>query len=279
MRPGVPYPDGTDMWGVARPSRPSRVPGVTMAGFRDRGTAPVDLRAVTHPAITLAVQFGDGPLIVEDAAGNVVSGSVVVGLAFGTLHVRGEGIECIQVRLSPVTAHALLGASSAELDGKVATLDDLWGRDASRIGERLRDTPSWEDRFAIIDAALTRRYEAGPSVDPETARAWERIVTSRGQVRIDELTAELGWSRKRLWARFRSHIGLAPKRAAMLARFDAAAHHLASGLGAARVAAELGYVDQSHLHRDVVTFTGQTPATVAGEPFLAVDDLAWAGQA
>jgi hypothetical protein len=29
------------------------------------------------------------------------------------------------------------------------------------------------------------------------------------------------------------------------------------------------------MHRDVRAFTGVTPATVAGEPWLAVDDLAW----
>jgi len=29
------------------------------------------------------------------------------------------------------------------------------------------------------------------------------------------------------------------------------------------------------LHRDVVSFTGLTPATVVNEPFLAIDDIAW----
>jgi AraC-like DNA-binding protein len=41
------------------------------------------------------------------------------------------------------------------------------------------------------------------------------------------------------------------------------------------VAADSGYTGQSHLHRDVMAFTGVTPATGAGEPFLAVDDIAW----
>lgn len=44
---------------------------------------------------------------------------------------------------------------------------------------------------------------------------------------------------------------------------------------AAQVAAESGYADQSHLHRDIIAFTGATPATVADEPSLAVDDVAW----
>jgi transcriptional regulator GlxA family with amidase domain len=102
------------------------------------------------------------------------------------------------------------------------------------------------------------------------------MMTNRGRVRVEHLAAEVGWSRKRLWSRFRSQIGLTPKRAAQLIRFDHAAHRLAADHSAALVAAESGYVDQSHLHRDVMAFAGVTPTTVAVAPWLAVDDVAWA---
>ena len=101
-------------------------------------------------------------------------------------------------------------------------------------------------------------------------------MASRGQIRVERLAAEAGWSRKRLWSRFRSQIGLTPKRAAQLIRFDHAAHRLAAGHSAALVAADNGYVDQSHLHRDVMAFAGITPTAIAVTPFLAVDDVAWA---
>jgi len=104
------------------------------------------------------------------------------------------------------------------------------------------------------------------------------MVASRGRVRVERLAAEIGWSRRRLWSRFRSQIGLTPKRTAQLIRFDHAAHRLAAGQSAALVAAESGYVDQSHLHRDVMTFAGVTPAAVATEPSLVVDDVAWAAR-
>lgn len=93
------------------------------------------------------------------------------------------------------------------------------GRDAAQLAE----VPSWPGRFELTDALLTRRYAAGPSVDPEVAWAWYRIIGSRGLVRIDGLAAEVGWSRKRLWYRFRSQLGLPPKRAATPVRFDHAA--------------------------------------------------------
>jgi AraC-like DNA-binding protein len=248
-----------------------------MAGFRDRSAAPVDLRAVPHSAITLVIEFGADRLVIDHTGGRERQGCVVAGLEFGRLQARGEGIECLQVRVSPLVAHATLGVPAADLSHSVVTLEDVWGRDATRIRDRLHDARSWEDRFAIADAMLLRRYEAGPSVDPEVARAWERIVDSSGRVRVDELSLETGWSRTRLWSRFRSQIGLPPKRAAQLVRFDHAAHHLAAGLAAARVAAEGGYADQSHLHRDVLSFTEATPSAVAGAPWLAVDDVAWPG--
>jgi AraC-like DNA-binding protein len=165
--------------------------------------------------------------------------------------------------------------ASSESGGALVALDDPWGRDAERIQERLRGARSWEDRFAIAEAALAPRHDAGRAVDPEVAFAWRRLVASRGRVRVERVAAEVGWSRKRLWSRFGSQIGLTPKRAAQLIRFDRAAHRLAAGQSPAAVAADSGYVDQSRLHRDVMAFTGVTPSSIAVAPFLAVDDVAW----
>ncbi|MFI9106695.1 helix-turn-helix domain-containing protein [Streptomyces fildesensis] len=263
-------------WDVAKPPSPSRTPGVRIAGFRNRSAGPVEGPLFPHPAVTLVVAFGEGSLAVADAGGRHQGGSFVAGLVTGAARMRGEKVRCLEVRLSPVVTRAVLGACPSELAGVVVALDDVWGRDAARIQEQLGDAASWQDRFALAEASLARRAETGPSVDPEVAWAWDRITVSHGRVRVDELAAEVGWSRKRLWSRFGSQIGLPPKRAARLVRFDHAVHRLAAGEGPARVAAEGGYVDQSHLHRDVVAFTGVTPTTAAGGSGLAVDDLAWA---
>ncbi len=263
-------------WGVVRPPGPGRMSGAVMAGFRGGGTGPVDVRVVPHPAVTLVLEFGNGPLVVDAATGRRQRGNLVAGFLHDAVRVRGRNIECVQVRLSPVVARAVLGVSPSELDRTVVALDDVWGRDAERIRQQLGDAASWRDRFALVEELLGRRAETGPPVDPQVARAWERIVAGRGRARVEDLAAEVGWSRKRLWTRFRSQIGLPPKRAARLVRFDHAAHRLAAGQGAALVAASSGYVDQSHLHRDVLAFTAMTPAAVVRQPWLAVDGIAWA---
>lgn len=246
-----------------------------MAGFSDRATELVDLPVVPHPAVMVLFNLGDASIIVDDGRGQQQRDRVVAGLApIGVRGRSGRGFECLQVRLSPMVAPTVLCASS-QLGGTVVELDELWGRDAARIQEQLRAAGSWDERFELADAALARRCDARRAVDPEVAFVWGQMIASRGRVRVERLAGEVGWSRKRLWSRFVSQIGLTPKRAARLVRFDDAAHRLVAGHSAALVAAESGYVDQSHLHRDVIAFAGVTPAAIAVSPFLAVDDIAW----
>lgn len=232
---------------------------------------------VAHPAVTLIVDLSEGDRLAYDAPDRRAYGSVVVGLAPGALRVSGRaagGIACLQIRLSPLVAAAVLRAPT-ELSGAVVALDDVLGRAAGRIEDRLRAAASWDERFTIARDALERWLSAAPSLDPEVAVAWSRIRADRGRVRVDDLADQLSWSRKRLWSRFRAQVGLTPKYAARLVRFDHAAHLLAAGGGAAAVAVASGYVDQSHLHREVRAFTGVTPVAVAAAPWLAIDDVAW----
>ncbi|AFU02260.1 helix-turn-helix domain-containing protein [Nocardia brasiliensis] len=269
---GAPFRIGGAAVEVAVPARP-QVAGVSMAGFRGRAARTVELPVVPYPAVTIFLDFGDVRLI--DGAGECVRGSSVIGLAPGNVRGGGREVDLLQIRLSPIVAQAISGAA-AESAGAVVAFEELWGRDTARLGARLRAARSWDERFAIAEFAIARRQQEGAAVDPEVAYAWRRIVRSHGRIRVDPLAGELGWSRKRLWSRFRSQVGLTPKRAAQLVRFDHAAHRLAGGVGAARVSAECGYVDQSHLHRDAKAFAGLTPTALAAAPWLAVDPVAWA---
>jgi AraC-like DNA-binding protein len=71
----------------------------------------------------------------------------------------------------------------------------------------------------------------------------------------------LGWSSRRLIEQFREHAGLPPKTVARLHRFGRVLKVLdgARGLNWAAIAGECGYYDQSHLVRDFVQFTGDSP--------------------
>lgn len=250
-------------WEVARPLGGASLDGVRMAGFRDRTGGRLDMRVLPQPAVIVVIGLGAGPVTVECASGQRPLGGLVASLSPRPARIRGEGVECVEVALSPRAAYALLGVSPLELDGSITGLEDLWGRHARLLREQLADTASWEERLEITDGFLRRRAAGAPPMAAEVAASWDAIVAGRGRVRVGDLAASCGWSRKRLWARFSAQVGLTPKRAAMLVRFDHAARALLAGERVGDVAVACGYADQPHLHRDIQALAGCTPGALA----------------
>lgn len=105
-----------------------------MAGFRDRLAAGLDMHVLPRPAVVLGL--GGDPVTVERAAGHRSMRSLLASLSPGPARIRGEHVECVEVRLSPRAAYALLGVPPRELDGSLIGLEDLWGgtSDASVSG-------------------------------------------------------------------------------------------------------------------------------------------------
>ncbi|WCN05122.1 helix-turn-helix domain-containing protein [Streptomyces sp. M92] len=256
-------------WEVVRPGGAPNVPGVRMVGFRDRVGQALDLRVLPQPAVVVVIGLGNDPFTVEGGIAQRPSTSpnphpsLVASLSPGPTQIHGRYVECIEMCLSPGVAYALLGVSPHELKGAVVGLEDLWGRQERQLREQVAAATTWQERFTLVSEFLTRRAPQGPSLAPEVAGVWDTIVAHGGRVRVNDLAASCGWSRKRLWSRFNAQIGLTPKRAAMLVRFDQAAQSLRAGGNAADIAQAHGYTDQSHLHRDVLAFAGCTPAALA----------------
>ena len=166
---------------------------------------------------------------------------------------------------------SLLGVPADALASKVVGLGDLLGARARELEERLACARSWPERFAALDEVLARKLAPAPFA-PEIAWAWRRLGAAHGQLPIGALATEIGWSRRHFGERFRAEIGLAPKTAARVLRFERAQSLFAvrepKGIGA--VAAASGYADQSHLTREWVALSGSTPRAWLAEelPFL-----------
>jgi AraC-like DNA-binding protein len=162
----------------------------------------------------------------------------------------------MQVNLDPLAARALVGVPLHELAGLTVPAEEILD---PFLVERLADTSDWDTRFALLDAALAPQLaDARPT--REVAWAWRRLRDTQGRVAIGELTAELGWSRKRIVARFRDEIGLPPKAVARLLRFEHA-RELAGTMPWGELAFECGFSDQSHLIAEFRRVTGRTPET------------------
>jgi AraC-like DNA-binding protein len=171
----------------------------------------------------------------------------------------------LELWLDPLGAFRLLGLPLDELSGQLVDLAEVLGPEGRRLGEQLREAPTWRQRFAMLDRFLLRRLDEGPRPSPEIGRAWERLVGTGGALPIARVAAEVGWSHKHLIARFKRQVGLRPKTAARLVRFERVLGRLDERrpLDWGLIAREAGYADQAHLIRDFHQFTGATPTEFA----------------
>jgi AraC-like DNA-binding protein len=167
----------------------------------------------------------------------------------------------VEIRLSPIGAYLVLGVPMHELVGRLATLEEVLGRDGAELPERLHEAGTWPARFALLDRVIAGRLAAATAPAPGVEHAWWRLVRTHGAAPVERLAAEVGWSRRHLLARFREHTGLPPKVFARVLRFQRAARLLADpgGPSLAEIALDCGYYDQAHLNRDFRAFAGRTP--------------------
>ncbi|SNY60075.1 AraC family transcriptional regulator [Paractinoplanes atraurantiacus] len=249
------------------------------SGYRQRGIAPGLHRGLPSPHLTLIFTM-DEPLIVDahpdprQRAGSY--DALIGGLHLGPAIIRHEGRQSgVQVALRPLGCRALLGVPAGELSSldvpASAVLDAAL---IAEIRERLSAAGSWPERFAVVDGALCRRMGTREVVRPEVAYAWKRLVT--GHVSVTAVAAEVGWSGRHLTDRFRAEVGLRPKEAARVARFDRARRALRPGTRFADLASGFGFFDQSHLVREFHALAGCAPSEWLADEFGFVQAMAGA---
>ncbi len=247
----------------ARPAGPLRAVIAEHHAFRYRHVPPARHLGLPSPYLTVIVTL-DEPLHVTrhpDAAQAPDSYDALVG----GLHTRPALIEHegaqsgVQLALSPLGTRALFGVPAGQLADVDVHAAELIGRLGTELQERMQEARTWAERFRLLDAGLGRLVDPSRRPPAEVCHAWHLLRTSHGAARIADVARTVGWSERHLAARFRVEIGLTPKAAARVIRFDRA-RRMVPGSNGALVAATCGYADQAHLVRDFVGFTGLTPS-------------------
>ena len=231
-------------------------------GYRQRGLAPARHLGLPSPFLTVIFTL-DEPLRiarhVDPAQGPGAYETLVGGLHMSPAVIEHDGSQSgIQLQLSPLGARALFGVPAGELAGIDVSGRELLGARAAVVREQLREAASWPERFQVLDRELGRQLTAYCRPPAEVCQAWRMLRRSSGTASIAQIAREVGWSDRQLAREFRREIGLTPKAAGRVIRFDRARRLLPRYSGAV-VAAECGYADQAHLVREFVAFTGLSP--------------------
>ncbi|HXB69573.1 MAG TPA: helix-turn-helix domain-containing protein [Candidatus Acidoferrales bacterium] len=170
------------------------------------------------------------------------------------------------VHFKPGGAFPFLPLPADELHGLHISLEDVWGRWAGELRERLLEATALADRFRILEAALL-------------ARIWRPLVRHRavafalGQFHggpktrtIGDVTDQTGLSSRRFIEVFRQQVGLTPKLFCRVRRFQEVVQRVAASghIDWTDVALSCGYFDQAHFIHDFRAFSGISPTMYAG---------------
>jgi AraC-like DNA-binding protein len=247
-------------------------------GFRQAGVEPARHRGLPSRSLTLIFTLDD-PLVLaahpDPAQPPGIYQTIVGGLHTVPAIITHDGRQSgIQLGLSPLGARALLGVPAGDLADIDVAAEEVLGRLATLIQDRLRCAPDWASRFAILDEVLLAKVSSADrnaAVSAEVGHAWRRLVQTGGTAPVGDLVAETGWSDRHLRARFRAETGLAPKAAARVIRFERAKRLLERRVAAgqalclADLAASCGYFDQAHLDREFGLLAGCAPTVWLAE--------------
>lgn len=207
-----------------------------------------------HTSVQLVLKVDDSALRPpEFVHGAAIQRTVIEG---------GCAPRYLQIELTPLGAYRVLGIPMHHIAGQLVDLADVLGRESRRLGDAVRDAATWDERFDAVDRFLLGRADAGSMVTDEVAVAWRELVATGGAVPIRGICREIGWSNKHLITRFRQQVGITPKRAARVIRFERVLRRIGGDPQPdwARLASECGYSDQAHMIREFGEFGGTTPA-------------------
>lgn len=234
-------------------------------------------RGLPSPYLTMIVTFDD-PLVIAEHPDPRQPGGRYRTLV-GGLHTRPATITRtaheagIQLALHPLGARILLGLPAGELARVDVGADEVFGAVAHELSERVGIATSWPERFAVLDDVLLRVARQDKAAGPELRHVWHRLIRTAGSARVRDLAREAGWSERHLASRFRAEIGLSPKEALRVVRFDLARRSFQRQAvngdqpRLADLAAAHGYYDQAHLAREFRDLAGCAPSRWLAEEF------------
>ncbi len=243
------------------------------SGYRQADGVAGRHRGLPGPHLTLIVTLDDPLVVAAHPDPRTPPGrydALVGGLHTAPALITHDGRQSgIQIGLSPLGARALLGLPAGELAGLDVDASDVWGRFAAHLRERLLAEPTWPARFAVLDELLSRRLDPAAAVRPDVAAAWHALLDSGGRMSMSSLAERVGCSGRYLSRLFAVEIGMSPKAAARVLRFDRARRLLPRepSRSVAEVAARCGYFDQAHLARDFRALAGCPPSRWLAEEF------------
>lgn len=173
-----------------------------------------------------------------------------------------QGASMIGAHFRTGGAAPFFGFPISELSGNVVELDLIWKREILALREQLLEAATPDQKFDLLETYLIGK--ARDRLDPDrTVTAALEKLRSWPVLSLRDLASQLGLSHKQMLARFDCRVGVTPKIASRIFRFQkalAATHASKVEPDWPDLAVDCGYYDQSHMIHEFQELAGLTPA-------------------
>jgi len=167
----------------------------------------------------------------------------------------------IGIELTPKGLYHLFKLSMHELTNRMVSFEELFGPWGARFQNRVGEAEDPQEKIVLLQIALTHLLQKNEKDYSLLDHTLDLIIQTQGMILVQELAAQIGYTKRYLDLLFKEHVGLSPKLLASILRFQEVyqgwmQHKSPTFL---RNHWSAYYYDQSHFIKEFKRFTGFTP--------------------
>jgi len=234
-------------------------PILTDAGLHSFGltlkqaTPSKELKGIVHSYLEITTDKATPYPIMPDGtqglfiseSGAVISGSLTKAHDFQIL----QSGTYFGIWFYPSALRYFIDLDLSELTNQFVSNEFIPWKGFSRLHEKLYENITFHQRSILFEEWLLKQYEN--KVITAFDHALSLIYTNHGNIKINDLSTIIGWSRRHLNRQFSRHIGLSTKSFSQIIRIQNACQQLHQpSRNTLKTAFCLGFFDQAHLLKD-----------------------------
>jgi len=182
------------------------------------------------------------------------------------------GYEYFGVRFLPKQETQNLNCQMSEMIEREVPLTDIFSTGAAAL-EKVVNERDFHKRIQLFKQMIgTTIFASGNSSPSIIKYALNKIYLSKGNITINQLADETGYSTRYLRKQFEENIGISPKLFSQIVRFQYSLYMLLKeyDYSIKDIIVENGYYDQAHLINEFKKFGNLTPNTISKRMAISI---------
>ncbi|WP_407944300.1 helix-turn-helix domain-containing protein [Maridesulfovibrio sp.] len=172
----------------------------------------------------------------------------------------------ISIRFKTGMFRSFCRISPFEINDTLADGVDLFGRNASELGERIVEAGDFDERVSLLEDFLIENMILESDEDRLIPYAADSLYYGHSVLNSKSVSESVGLGIRQFQRRFKSEVGVTPKQYMCLSRFQQTVRACLLGDHASMLDCALahGYYDQAHFIHDFKNYTGHSPSYLLG---------------